>query len=31
MLVVVRVHMDTDLGGDSDDVCALAMLLAGLA
>jgi inosine-uridine nucleoside N-ribohydrolase len=27
MLVVVLVHLDTDLGGDSDDVCALAMLL----
>jgi purine nucleosidase len=23
----VRVHLDTDLGGDSDDACALAMLL----
>jgi inosine-uridine nucleoside N-ribohydrolase len=23
----VRVHLDTDLGGDTDDVCALAMLL----
>ena len=27
MLVVVRVHLDTDLGGDPDDVCALSMLL----
>lgn len=25
--MVVRVHLDTDLGGDTDDVCALAMLL----
>jgi len=24
---VTRVHLDTDLGGDPDDVCALAMLL----
>ena len=24
---VVRIHLDTDLGGDPDDVCALAMLL----
>jgi purine nucleosidase len=24
---VVRVHLDTDLGGDPDDACALAMLL----
>jgi inosine-uridine nucleoside N-ribohydrolase len=24
----VKVHLDTDLGGDPDDVCALAMLLA---
>lgn len=23
----MRIHLDTDLGGDSDDVCALAMLL----
>lgn len=23
----VRVHLDTDLGGDPDDACALAMLL----
>jgi purine nucleosidase len=23
----VRLHLDTDLGGDTDDVCALAMLL----
>ncbi len=23
----VRIHLDTDLGGDPDDVCALAMLL----
>src|SRR5829696_6397212 len=23
----VRIHLDTDLGGDTDDVCALAMLL----
>lgn len=27
MLVFVRIHLDTDLGGDPDDVCALAMLL----
>lgn len=25
--MTVRVHVDTDLGGDPDDVCALAMLL----
>jgi inosine-uridine nucleoside N-ribohydrolase len=25
--LVVRVHLDTDLGGDPDDACALAMLL----
>jgi purine nucleosidase len=25
--VTVRVHVDTDLGGDIDDLCALAMLL----
>ena len=25
--MVTRVHLDTDLGGDPDDVCALAMLL----
>jgi purine nucleosidase len=24
---VLKVHLDTDLGGDPDDVCALAMLL----
>ena len=24
---MVRVHLDTDLGGDPDDACALAMLL----
>jgi inosine-uridine nucleoside N-ribohydrolase len=24
---VVRIHLDTDLGGDTDDACALAMLL----
>jgi hypothetical protein len=23
----VRIYLDTDLGGDTDDVCALAMLL----
>jgi purine nucleosidase len=23
----VRVHLDTDIGGDPDDACALAMLL----
>jgi hypothetical protein len=23
----VRIHLDTDLGGDTDDACALAMLL----
>src|SRR5829696_6389037 len=23
----MRIHLDTDLGGDTDDVCALAMLL----
>ena len=23
----MRVHLDTDLGGDTDDACALAMLL----
>ncbi|MGD9932803.1 MAG: nucleoside hydrolase, partial [Dehalococcoidia bacterium] len=23
----VRVHLDTDIGGDADDLCALAMLL----
>ncbi len=22
-----KVHLDTDLGGDTDDLCALAMLL----
>ena len=22
-----RIHLDTDLGGDTDDLCALAMLL----
>ncbi len=26
-LVRVLVHLDTDIGGDPDDVCALAMLL----
>jgi purine nucleosidase len=25
--VEVRIHLDTDLGGDTDDACALAMLL----
>ena len=25
--VVMRIHLDTDLGGDPDDVCALALLL----
>jgi hypothetical protein len=24
---LVRIHLDTDLGGDTDDACALAMLL----
>src|SRR6266496_3167863 len=24
---VMRIHLDTDLGGDPDDTCALAMLL----
>src|SRR3954468_22945354 len=24
---MVKVHLDTDLGGDMDDLCALAMLL----
>ena len=24
---MLKVHLDTDLGGDSDDLCALAMLL----
>ena len=23
----MRIHLDTDLGGDPDDACALAMLL----
>ena len=23
----MRIHLDTDLGGDTDDACALAMLL----
>jgi hypothetical protein len=23
----VRIHLDTDLGGDPDDACALAMVL----
>lgn len=27
MLGSVRIHLDTDLGGDPDDACALAMLL----
>jgi purine nucleosidase len=27
MLSLVRIHLDTDLGGDTDDACALAMLL----
>jgi len=22
-----KIHLDTDIGGDMDDVCALAMLL----
>ena len=26
-LTVTRVHLDTDLGSDTDDLCALAMLL----
>jgi purine nucleosidase len=25
--VPIRIHLDTDLGGDSDDLCALALLL----
>jgi len=25
--LVLKVHLDTDLGGDIDDICALAMLL----
>jgi inosine-uridine nucleoside N-ribohydrolase len=25
--VVIRIHLDTDLGGDTDDVRTLAMLL----
>jgi purine nucleosidase len=24
---MIKVHLDTDLGGDIDDLCALAMLL----
>ncbi|MEJ7653747.1 MAG: hypothetical protein WKH64_10640 [Chloroflexia bacterium] len=24
---MVKIHLDTDIGGDSDDVCALALLL----
>ena len=24
---MIKVHLDTDLGGDLDDLCALAMLL----
>ena len=24
---MLRVHLDTDIGGDTDDLCALAMLL----
>lgn len=24
---MIKVHLDTDLGGDTDDLCALAMLL----
>jgi inosine-uridine nucleoside N-ribohydrolase len=27
MLEVMLVHLDTDLGGDTDDACALALLL----
>lgn len=26
--MTLRVHLDTDIGGDSDDLCALALLLA---
>ncbi len=24
---MIRIHLDTDLGSDTDDLCALAMLL----
>jgi purine nucleosidase len=24
----LKIHLDTDIGGDSDDLCALALLLA---
>jgi len=24
---MIKVHLDTDIGGDPDDLCALAMLL----
>lgn len=27
MMAVMRIHLDTDIGGDPDDACALAMLL----
>ena len=26
----MRIHLDTDLGGDADDACALAMLLGSI-
>ena len=26
-LAMTKIHLDTDIGGDMDDVCALAMLL----
>jgi inosine-uridine nucleoside N-ribohydrolase len=26
--VTIRIHLDTDMGGDTDDLCALALLLA---
>src|SRR5712692_10235176 len=26
--LTMKVHLDTDLGGDTDDLCALALLLA---
>ncbi len=29
-MTVRRIHLDTDLGGDPDDVCALALLLGSL-
>jgi len=25
---LLKIHLDTDLGGDLDDLCALALLLA---